>query len=1593
MVDEAPCVDILDSSCDSMDQYDATVFLAEGGQRKYRWNAPDHEPSRTRLIPTGGHAKNGVKLIHPDGSVDYYQDTYRLNNPRSGGELYLKMIALRTRHVDRFGRTTRFYYEWPNGYRRVKYVVDYDGRTNTLSYASNDLLSQVTDPYGRSALFHYDAQNRLTNLVDVAGMTSSIAYDAKGYVTNLVTPYGLTSFEITETEPVVIGTNTNDFAGHDLVHRSVKITEPDGSQQLYIFRFDSESFLPTAYSGAPTGTPLGTLDDGSSVSTNNYRAVSYRNSFFWNAKQFSGLSTQDLSALTPNDYLRGRMRHWLQNSNDTTVTGILSIEQGPSLDGIVPGQRTFFDYRGKTSPSREGSESLVAVTSRVLPNGQTHYTWDRYNKGGFITNSVSTYSPNDASVATRTNVFFYAANVATNIRVGASVFTNAAYYETNYNLLTVATNADGARLLAAGGYEPVTSSNRYILIYASGVSSTSVVYRTTRHALPTAITNAVGDVTRLTRGSNGVVTSVLWPSGLLTTNRYDATGFLLKTVDTQIQRTNSFGYSSGNVATHTNELGLAVTHTWDNLQRLTSTSYPDGTFTSNRYDRLDLSARRDRMGKWSYFQHDAVQHLVAFTNANTNVTRFEYCGCGTLEAITNALQQPTTLTYDNQLRRTGVSLADGTSLTYKYDSIGRLTNVVDAASRSDTFYYNHQGRLTALSNSLGRALAIVYDKEDRPIQVTDENGITVTNVFDNLNRILSRSYPDGGVETFTYSTNGLIRHTNQLGQFTHFAYDAAGRTIAVTNAEQQVTQFKYDPSGNITNLIDGKNQVTKWVYDQYGLLRDKIDHLGNYSLSASYDANGRLINRWTPEKGEAGFYYDPVGNLTNIDYAASMDVGLTYDAIERLKTMSDAAGTTAFDYTATGQLRSEDGPWENDTISYGYGQGLRNTLSLQQPNASPWSQTYGYATGARRLDNVTSPAGAFDYYYLPQKPWLPATIGFPGGAYVNNSYDVVGQLNGTWLQNSADATLNAHTYGYDKWGQRTAVTNLSGDYRQYGYDKIGQLKTAFGFEQGGAARLQEKHGYAYDAAGNLAYRTNNAFLQTIGNNTLNQLTSIARSGTLTVAGVTAGSATNVTVNSGTASLYSDGTFAKDGFVPVDAVNIFTAKAYDAAGRGATNDSMMILPENANYVYDLNGNLRTNSNQYITFLTYDYDDENQLIRITEPSEWKTEFTYDALRRCRVRKEFDWKDGVWALTKEVRYIYDRNLVIQERDGFNLPHVTYTRGLDLSGSLQGAGGIGGLLARTEGALNPQQSSSFYHADANGNVTTLIDAQQNVVARYQYDPYGTLISSTGSKADANVYRFSSKEIHVASGLYSFGYRFYDPKLQRWINRDPIGEEGGINLYGFVHNDPLQEVDPFGLTNLPGDFGWGQYSVPTSVFPWNSLPNLEFGEPYPPLVPAPPTPPQPEVTYSSLRAPDRNPFTYNGLLLGAPHLVGTPEGRGLAEMNADLILAPLPCPKVGPLKALHRPYLRKETKKAIEAVAERARNGQFLDANTGEIIEGTFHYGHRFGYEHRRLVREAHARGMTQREFNDWVNSHPEWFQIESPVNNLSHRFEKPGP
>ena len=151
---------------------------------------------------------------------------------------------------------------------------------------------------------------------------------------------------------------------------------------------------------------------------------------------------------------------------------------------------------------------------------------------------------------------------------------------------------------------------------------------------------------------------------------------------------------------------------------------------------------------------------------------------------------------------------------------------------------------------------------------------------------------------------------------------------------------------------------------------------------------------------------------------------------------------------------------------------------------------------------------------------------------------------------------------------------------------------------------------------------------------------------------------------------------------------------------------------------------------------------------------------------------------------------------------------RGPDLSRSLQGAGGISGLLARTDMGqwiAGSSFATAFYHLDANGNVTCLMYPNGTLAAKYLYDPFGNMLSQYGSMASANRYRFSSKEWDAASGLYYYLYRFYDPNLQRWPNRDPLEERGGINLYEFVGNNPVSYVDQYGLLGFWGSPG-GSY-------------------------------------------------------------------------------------------------------------------------------------------------------------------------------------------
>ena len=157
---------------------------------------------------------------------------------------------------------------------------------------------------------------------------------------------------------------------------------------------------------------------------------------------------------------------------------------------------------------------------------------------------------------------------------------------------------------------------------------------------------------------------------------------------------------------------------------------------------------------------------------------------------------------------------------------------------------------------------------------------------------------------------------------------------------------------------------------------------------------------------------------------------------------------------------------------------------------------------------------------------------------------------------------------------------------------------------------------------------------------------------------------------------------------------------------------------------------------------------------------------------------------VLTKHEKFVYDGYKLIQVLDALNDNAVTMTfvwhpesTGLD-----------------TPFSMTYDGETYYYVTDGNKNVTALLDADGNRAAEYIYHPFGTIYSKTGPMVDLNPFRFSSEYHDDETGLVYYNYRYYSPELGRWIKRDPIEEEGGVNLYAMVGNNPIMYNDLLGL-------------------------------------------------------------------------------------------------------------------------------------------------------------------------------------------------------
>ena len=194
---------------------------------------------------------------------------------------------------------------------------------------------------------------------------------------------------------------------------------------------------------------------------------------------------------------------------------------------------------------------------------------------------------------------------------------------------------------------------------------------------------------------------------------------------------------------------------------------------------------------------------------------------------------------------------------------------------------------------------------------------------------------------------------------------------------------------------------------------------------------------------------------------------------------------------------------------------------------------------------------------------------------------------------------------------------------------------------------------------------------------------------------------------------------------------------------------------------------------------DFDDyyncENRLVKMLSETQ-KLEFIYDYLGRRREKKIFTKENNTWTLTTHKSFIYNHYKLIKETDELASKTMQFV-----------------WLGDTLLALEANGTAYNYLADGNKNICQLINLNTGATAnRYDYTPFGKLTLNTESVA--NQFKFSSEYAETETNLVYYNYRYYNPTDGKWLSRDPIGENGGWNIYGFVGNNSVINSDKLGL-------------------------------------------------------------------------------------------------------------------------------------------------------------------------------------------------------
>ena len=739
------------------------------------------------------------------------------------------------------------------------------------------------------------------------------------------------------------------------------------------------------------------------------------------------------------------------------------------------------------------------------------------------------------------------------------------------------------------------------------------------------------------------------------------------------------------------------------------------------------------------------------------------------------------------------------------------------------YYYDGLGRLTSVTSPLGFSSSLVYNAASGLIESTN-NAAAKTTRFE--------YYASGrlGAGLLKCQTDPNCKKTycdyNGRDQLTRIWGDVPYPEERIYNDYGEQTQLKTYRGGTgwtsdtWPTSTTGTADTTTWAYQEStGLLLSKTDALGR-ATTRTYYLNGFLQTVTDARNVTATFQYNEFGDPTGMTYSDGTS-NVVFESFNRAgspRTITDGSGIHTLAYDHANRLTSDTGTagWLNGmTLGNAYHPVWgKNRVTVQTPLTS-FQQDYGYDAASGRISSAAQGAYNAQYTYLASSDLIQLTD------CRKNSTSRLANAQmwelGYRLQNvtgtAGGQTLSGRAYVYDDVDRRVHATLADGSGWNYDYNDRNEVVSGKRSWVDFTPVSGQQFEYRYDTIGNRSTAASggdvggvNLRSKSYTVNALNQYTQVLTPGYQDVLGVAV--ATNaVTVNGGATDRKTE-YFHRE--LPVNN-NAVVWQGVSVVSAGTTSNANCVFPPySAAPAYDLNGNL-TNDGVW----TYAWDGENRLksaqltsANIPVAARWRIELAYDYLGR-RVQKVV--KDGNGAVVSARKFIYGGWNLVAELDGSNNLIRSYLWGLDLSRTLSdsdtGAGGVGGLLLVSTAS---PASAGFPAYDGNGNVMALVDADNGgTLAQYEYGPFGEVIRMTGQMAKVNPFRWSTRYTDEESSLVYYGYRYYSPALGRWTNRDPIGEDGGNNLYAFAGNSPVNSLDPLGqftfgeiLVDLAAQYG-----------------------------------------------------------------------------------------------------------------------------------------------------------------------------------------------